>query len=48
MKPVLLALLLLVFSQLASAEKRLVLVDQAASGPGGSDQMSLKAPSPKK
>src|ERR1700677_895737 len=41
MKPVLFALLLLVFSQLASAEKRLVLVDQDAAGPGGSDQMSL-------
>ena len=41
MKPVLLALLLLALSPLALAEKRLVLVDQDASGPGGSDQMSL-------
>jgi purine nucleosidase len=41
MKPVLLALLLLAFSRLSLAEKRLVLVDQDASGPGGSDQMSL-------
>jgi purine nucleosidase len=41
MKPFFLALLLLAFSSLASAEKRLVLVDQDASGPGGSDQMSL-------
>ena len=41
MKPLFFALLLLAFSPLASAEKRLVLVDQDASGPGGSDQMSL-------
>jgi purine nucleosidase len=41
MKPFLLALLVLVVSPLASAQKRLVLVDQDASGPGGSDQMSL-------
>jgi purine nucleosidase len=41
MKPVLLALLLVALSPLASAEKRMVLVDQDASGPGGSDQMSL-------
>src|ERR1700683_3915285 len=41
MKLVLLALLLLSFSPLASAQKRLGLVDQDASGPGGSDQMSL-------
>jgi purine nucleosidase len=41
MKPVLLALLFLTFSPLVLAEKRLVLVDQDASGPGGSDQMSL-------
>src|SRR6202167_6328414 len=41
MKPFFLALLLLAFSPLASAEKKLVLVDQDASGPGGSDQMSL-------
>src|SRR6202789_2224591 len=41
MKPLFVALLLLALSSLASAEKRLVLVDQDASGPGGSDQMSL-------
>ncbi len=41
MKPLLLALLLLAVSPLASAQKRLVLVDQDALGPGGSDQMSL-------
>jgi purine nucleosidase len=41
MKPLFLVLLLLSFTSLASAEKRLVLVDQDASGPGGSDQMSL-------
>jgi purine nucleosidase len=41
MKPFFFALLLLAFSPLASAEKRLVLVDQDAAGPGGSDQMSL-------
>ena len=41
MKPFLLALLLLAFSPLVSAQKRLVLVDQDALGPGGSDQMSL-------
>src|SRR6202046_3387433 len=40
-KPFLLALLLLAFSPLASAQKRMVLVDQDALGPGGSDQMSL-------
>jgi purine nucleosidase len=39
LKPALLALL--AFSTFASAQKRLVLVDQDASGPGGSDQMSL-------
>src|SRR5271163_1167479 len=41
MKPFLLALLLLAVSPLASAQKRLVLVDQDALGPGGSDQMSM-------
>jgi purine nucleosidase len=41
LKPFLLALLLLAFSPLASAQKRMVLVDQDALGPGGSDQMSL-------
>jgi purine nucleosidase len=41
MKPFFLALLLLALSPLALAEKRLVLVDQDATGPGGSDQMSL-------
>src|ERR1700761_7224013 len=39
--PFLLALFLLAFSPLASAQKRMVLVDQDALGPGGSDQMSL-------
>ena len=41
MKPFVIALLLLVFCPLALAEKRMVLVDQDAAGPGGSDQMSL-------
>jgi purine nucleosidase len=41
MKPVLTALLLLAFSPLVFAEKRLVLIDQDGSGPGGSNQMSM-------
>ena len=41
MKPVLFTLLLLVALPLALAEKRLVLIDQDGSGPGGSNQMSM-------
>src|SRR3984885_16113323 len=41
MKSVLLALLLLVFVPVAVAEKRLVLIDQDGSGPGGSNQMAM-------
>ena len=41
MKSLLLAVLILGVLPLALAEKRLVLVDQDAGGPGGSDQMSL-------
>jgi inosine-uridine nucleoside N-ribohydrolase len=41
MKPVLLALLLLGFVPMAVAEKRLVLIDQDGSGPGGSNQMAM-------
>ncbi len=41
MKPVLTALLLLALSPLAFAEKRLVLIDQDGSGPGGSNQMAM-------
>ena len=40
-KPVLLALLFLSLIPLASAEKRLVIVDQDGSGPGGSNQMAM-------
>jgi purine nucleosidase len=41
MKPILLALLLLVSLFPAMGEKRLVLIDQDGSGPGGSNQMSM-------
>jgi inosine-uridine nucleoside N-ribohydrolase len=41
MKSVLPALLLLVFVPMAVAEKRLVLIDQDGSGPGGSNQMAM-------
>ena len=41
MKPLLASLLLLLSVPVAVAEKRLVLVDQDAMGPGGSNQMSL-------
>jgi purine nucleosidase len=41
MKSVLLALLLLVFVPVAVAEKRLVIIDQDGSGPGGSNQMAM-------
>jgi hypothetical protein len=41
MKSFLLAVLLLVFLPRALGEKRLVLVDQDGSGPGGSNQMSM-------
>jgi purine nucleosidase len=43
MKSVLLSLLLLVFVPVAVAEKRLVLIDQDGSGPGGSNQMAMMA-----
>src|SRR5277367_5612220 len=43
MKSVLLSLLLLVFVPVAVAEKRLVLLDQDGSGPGGSNQMAMVA-----
>src|SRR5277367_2053562 len=43
MKSVFLALLLLVFVPVAVAEKRLVLIDQDGSGPGGSNQMAMMA-----
>jgi purine nucleosidase len=41
MKPVLTALLSLVLLPSAFAEKRLVLIDQDGSGPGGSNQMAM-------
>jgi purine nucleosidase len=41
MKSILAALLLLALSPLAPAEKRLVLIDQDGSGPGGSNQMAM-------
>jgi purine nucleosidase len=41
MKPVLFVLLLLVAVPLALGEKRLVLIDQDGSGPGGSNQMAM-------
>jgi purine nucleosidase len=41
MKPVLIVLLLLANLPVALAEKRLVLIDQDGSGPGGSNQMSM-------
>jgi purine nucleosidase len=41
MKPVLFALLLLVLVPLALSERRLVLIDQDGSGPGGSNQMAM-------
>lgn len=41
MKPVLFALLLLVSLPVALGEKRLVLIDQDGSGPGGSNQMAM-------
>jgi inosine-uridine nucleoside N-ribohydrolase len=41
MKPVVSALLLLALCPLALAEKRLVLIDQDGSGPGGSNQMAM-------
>jgi purine nucleosidase len=41
MKPILFALLLLVSLPLALGEKRLVLIDQDGSGPGGSNQMAM-------
>ena len=43
MKPMKLALLFLALLPSAMAEKRLVLVDQDGSGPGGSNQMSIIA-----
>jgi purine nucleosidase len=41
MKPLVTALLLLALGSWAQAEKRLVLIDQDGSGPGGSNQMSM-------
>src|SRR5450755_4849868 len=41
MKPVLSALLALVLCPFAVGEKRLVIVDQDGSGPGGSNQMAM-------
>src|ERR1700678_3534761 len=41
MKSVWLALFLLFFVPMAVAEKRLVLIDQDSSGPGGSNQMAM-------
>jgi inosine-uridine nucleoside N-ribohydrolase len=41
MKPALFELLLLVLVPLALGEKRLVLIDQDGSGPGGSNQMAM-------
>jgi inosine-uridine nucleoside N-ribohydrolase len=41
MKPIAVVVFLLAFVPLAFAQKRLVLVDQDAAGPGGSNQMSL-------
>jgi purine nucleosidase len=41
MKPFSIALLLFSLLPLASAEKRLVLIDQDGSGPGGSNQMAM-------
>src|SRR5271168_4745747 len=43
MKSVALTLLLLVFAPVVVAEKRLVLIDQDGSGPGGSNQMAMLA-----
>src|SRR5580704_11797739 len=41
MKPLLTALLLLALCPWALAEKRLVIIDQDGSGPGGSNQMAM-------
>jgi len=41
MKSFLLAVLLFVFLPCAMGEKRLVIIDQDGSGPGGSNQMSM-------
>jgi inosine-uridine nucleoside N-ribohydrolase len=43
MRNLLLALLILVFASLSPAQKRLVLIDQDGSGPGGSNQMAMLA-----